>query len=316
LKIYNPLVICVFAILVCGAGALCQETGAAGAISMELAGMEVEGSACGHQLRFMMEPCPGGNSLSTDGYIVDTMRLSLESFLLGLSYPESAFWVNLSPKSESCCIDPSIADTDTGKILLAADLRLKKDASSLTNPRTSPAGRKYWELLYAKAASLGIDEVPVSNRIWIVPAPVHIFQEAESVHIEGSGLKICLEAEYMNGGREQKPLTPKQLCLYNYSSQLMKELIIPGLYQKVNEGASYWQLRQVYRSLALAQWYKKEFLSKDQDLQVALLADIGGISSRLSYNQEAIYQQYLDSLRRGEYDFPIILPASYLPIRH
>ncbi|HOU36114.1 MAG TPA: hypothetical protein PK562_02465 [Candidatus Omnitrophota bacterium] len=278
-----------------------QAAGSAVPVSMDLAGLDVSGSPGHRQLRFSVEPRVPGSASSGTAYIGEAVDRSLESFLLGLCLPDNAFWVNLTPDPGAQSIDPRIADTDTGKILLAADLLLKKDTSSLTNPRTSPAGRKYWELLYAKAAELGIEDIPISSRVWIVPGPVRISEQADSVRIEESGLDICLETERLYG-RKKNALTPKQLELYDYSSRLMKELIVPALRQKVNEGASYDQLRQVYRAQVLARWYRERFLRNDPSMKAALPSGSNQFRSRLPYNFSTIYRQYMDSLRQGEYD--------------
>jgi hypothetical protein len=68
-----------------------------------------------------------------------------------------------------------------GKILLAADLQLKRDIAGLTSPNTA-AGKKYWDKLYSKAESLfagGEDyEIPTVIRPWIVPGEIIIKNNA------------------------------------------------------------------------------------------------------------------------------------------
>ena len=41
-------------------------------------------------------------------------------------------------------------------------------------------------------------------------------------------------------------------------SQIVREIVIPELTREVNQGKNFSQLRQVYNSLILAAWYKKE----------------------------------------------------------
>ena len=55
-------------------------------------------------------------------------------FLIGLSLPNDKFWVNLRPDAPEQIIDPELEKTDMGKIMLEADLQLKKDTASLTSP--------------------------------------------------------------------------------------------------------------------------------------------------------------------------------------
>src|SRR3989338_8896780 len=74
----------------------------------------------------------------------------LSYFLVGVTLPDDMFWVNLRPDSEDKIIDPWLEKTDVGRIMLEADLQLKKDTASFTSPQT-PEGKEYWDKLYKKA---------------------------------------------------------------------------------------------------------------------------------------------------------------------
>jgi hypothetical protein len=259
------------------------------AVSFSLTGLVVTQDIEAQQIRFIAD-CrePGDPAQGT--YTGEAINRSLEFFFLGLSIPDEKIWVNLTPVEHAQSIDPAIADTDLGKILLAADLTLKKDTSSFTNPRTSQAGRKYWDLLYAKAAQLGIDEMPIANRVWITPGPVKIAEGFGSVRILESSLQVRLEADYMPG--QDRTLTAKQRQLQDYAKELMQDLVIPGLSKQVNEGVAYENLRQAYRALVLARWYKEKFGRVQSSFP-----------SRLPYSQAQIQREYMASLRQGEYNF-------------
>jgi hypothetical protein len=61
-----------------------------------------------------------------------------------------------------------------GRILLEADVQLKRDLASMTSPDTAE-GRQYWDRLYSKAAELYGDEdieIPTLMRPWIVPGEI------------------------------------------------------------------------------------------------------------------------------------------------
>ena len=51
----------------------------------------------------------------------------LKYFYIGLTLPNSKFWVNLRPDAEDNIIDDYLAKTDIGRIMLETDLQLKKD---------------------------------------------------------------------------------------------------------------------------------------------------------------------------------------------
>ncbi|MBP6919703.1 MAG: hypothetical protein KBC23_01755, partial [Candidatus Omnitrophica bacterium] len=74
-------------------------------------------------------------------------------FQIALRLPNNLFWVNLRPDSPQDIIDPYLEKTDVGRILLAADLQLKKDLALFTSPDRAE-GKRYWDKLYAKAESL------------------------------------------------------------------------------------------------------------------------------------------------------------------
>src|SRR3989338_1362509 len=71
----------------------------------------------------------------SDTKIKDEADKLLTYFKIGLTLPNEKFWVNLRPDSQDQIIDPELEKTDLGKVLLGADLQLKKDTSSLTSPQ-------------------------------------------------------------------------------------------------------------------------------------------------------------------------------------
>jgi hypothetical protein len=229
-------------------------------------------------------------------------KKSLEYFFIGLALSEQKFWVNLNPNMPEAMIDPSLRKTDLGRIILAADLLLKKDVAGLTNPKISPAGREYWDKLYAKAETLGLENnIPVANRVWIIPEEAEVSEQGQQVTILNSRLRVCLESEYA-----QQPfnLSAQQKELAEYGEQLMRELILPELNRKVNESPAYIDLRAAYRALILAKWYKEKF-SRDPGslVETSFSSAIEDSDLESGYEPSQIYQEYLASLRNGEYKF-------------
>lgn len=113
-----------------------------------------------------------GDSKDTkESFLQDQTKTLLQYFFVGISLPNDSFWVNLRPDSPDNIIDDWLAQTDVGKILLEADLQLKKDTASFTSPQT-PEGKTYWDKLYQKAEELFGNEnisIPTLTRPWIVP---------------------------------------------------------------------------------------------------------------------------------------------------
>ena len=106
-----------------------------------------------------------------DNQLKQEAKELMDYFLIGVTLPNDTFWVNLRPDSADNIIDPELEKTDLGRILLEADLQLKKDTASFTSPQT-PEGKAYWDKLYKKAGELFGTEnitIPTITRPWIVP---------------------------------------------------------------------------------------------------------------------------------------------------
>lgn len=228
----------------------------------------------------------------------------LDYFRIGLTLPNSAFWVNLRPDSSENIIDPNLAKTDVGKILLEADVQLKKDTALFTSPSTLQ-GKEYWDKLYRKAEELfgtGNMSVPTLTRTWIVPNEIIVretngstsLSTRDSAYIYKATLKVLLEQDYLKGKLQYTFADPRAKILNEYASELMRKLIIPALTKDVNTAKRYAPLRQVYYSLILAQWFKAKGLSSQMKGAVPI--------SKASWQPATYYQQYKLSTEKGEYD--------------
>jgi len=116
-----------------------------------------------------------------------------------------------------------------------------------------------------------------------------------------SRLRVCLESEY---AREPLNLSAQHKELAEYAGQLMRELILPELNRRVNEGPAYSELRAAYRALILAKWYKDKFgRSPGSLVETAFTSAIEDSDVESGYEPSQIYREYLVSLQKGEYKF-------------
>ncbi|MBU1870227.1 MAG: hypothetical protein KJ818_07145, partial [Candidatus Omnitrophica bacterium] len=268
--------------------------------------------------------------------IEQTTKTLLNYFLIGISLPDSSFWVNLRPDSPDSIIDDSLARTDLGRILLEADLNLKKDTALATSPET-PQGKEYWDKLYTKAEELfgsGSNiTIPTLTRPWIVPSEIIIRETPTNAYIYKATLKVMLESDYLrdspsalttnNNGALGQSLydfkDPRLKELNEYSTTLIKELIIPKLTQSINTSKKYAPLRQVYYSLILAQWFKKQYQGQSP-LGTAPLArpdiamggtvptlinssNLSGLTSTQPWSKDTYFKAYQKSFKDGEYNY-------------
>ncbi len=237
--------------------------------------------------------------------IKENARKLMEYFRVGIVLPNSKFWVNLRPDSADEVIDPDLEKTDLGKVLLEADLQLKKDMANFSSPNT-PEGKLYWDKLYQKAQSLfGQQElsVPTLTRPWIVPAEVVIRKTRDSAYIYKATLKVMLEQDYLKDSKQYNFDDPRLKELNDYSSRLMRELVIPKLTREVNSSKRYAGLRQVYYSLTLAQWFKQSFQGQPNEFSRFIDGmDLTGLTSKIPWNKNTYFNAYQKSFAKGEYD--------------
>ncbi|HOW43202.1 MAG TPA: glycoside hydrolase family 9 protein [Candidatus Omnitrophota bacterium] len=247
--------------------------------------------------------------------IEETADTLMRYFQVGLRLPNSTFWVNLRPDSPRNIIDPYLEKTEVGRIMLAADLQLKKDLSRFTSPATQE-GRAYWNKLYAKAEALFGNQpvsIPTVTRPWIVPAEVIIKEYQGRAYVYKATMKVMLEQDHLPAAGYQFD-DPRLKQLNDYSSDLVRRLIIPRLTREVNSSRRYAELRQVFYSLVLAQWFKLRVAVKkhipgqttagplDDLIKSVDSRDLTGLMSGKAWSKEAYFKQYQSSFQKGEYD--------------
>jgi hypothetical protein len=225
-------------------------------------------------------------------------------FFLGITLPPDEFWVNLNPIQPDKIVSPRLGITDTGRVLLEADLQLKKDSARFTNPRTS-IGKEYWQELSKRLQEKGLNttQVPASTRVWIVPGKTKIREQEDKTTILSARLRVCLESEYLSHQNNNFTTNPNQ-TIEDCSSQSFKEIILPKLEQEVNFGKNYAKLRQVYTALILSECYKRKYWGKNNFYSQSIhQARLVGLCSKEDWKKDKFFQAYLNSHKQGEYSF-------------
>jgi CheY-like chemotaxis protein len=239
----------------------------------------------------------------------------LRYFLIGVTLPDDKFWVNLRPDAADNIIDNDLAKTDIGKIFLETDLELKKDTARLTSPQT-PEGKLYWDKLYKKAEELfGSDQIniPTLTRPWIVPNEVIVRQSNDSVYIYKATMKVMLEEDYLKQQSQNQIVSndysfsdPRLKELNKYSTQLVKDLILPKLTRMVNTSKKYSGLRQVFYSLVLARWFKSNFSGRSGTYSSLInKSDLRGLTSSQAWSKDTYFKDYQKSFKDGEYNLKV-----------
>ncbi len=120
-------------------------------------------------------------------------------------------------------------------------------------------------------------------------------------------------------GSDHRPLTPKPS--EDIAKQIVREIVLPALEQEVNTGKNFANLRQLFHSMILATWYKK-------NLKEALLNQVYSNKNKMSglnwreegsqkqeaetnasslqlpaSSPEAIWQRYVEAYKKGVFNF-------------
>lgn len=223
-----------------------------------------------------LPPRPMGGTKATEA---DALA---DSFHVWLALPQDSFWVNLAPTESHRVIDLELGRTEVGKVMLDADLALKRTAATLLHP-DHVVGAAFWDELYrwvgARPARLCH-----SFRQWIVPgvATMQITPRQSgagcgegdgedgggagcgdgscrpgALHVLRAPLKVMQEASYASDGAfgflaADASGAAKAMCAGAdenarvKADELFERLVLPALQAEVNESPEYERLRSAY----------------------------------------------------------------------
>jgi hypothetical protein len=237
----------------------------------------------------------------------------VEYFLAAMATPEKDMWVNLSPYESKRIIAPQFGETSAGRELLAQDQLLKQLAASFTYPE-SMTGKEFWSRVYQKAIAMyGTTAVPIDTfqRVWIMPGKAVVYEHNGTAFISESHLKVLLEDDYealrrspdAKNGPQQKLSESEAKKVNNFSATITREVVLPAIEKEINEGKNFAALRQVFHAIILAAWFKKKL---KQHILAQVYVDrkkVKGIEDDSERTAEKIYQQYVQVLKDGVYNY-------------
>lgn len=251
------------------------------------------GLGTGNQYAYRVDPAPGEEA-SFGGR--EAAQLAADAFFTWLALPPERFTVNLNPDEPDRIIDADLARTDAGRVLLEADLQLKKTVAALIHPDTR-LGEKFWESLQGEQKCL-------SMRQWIVPRPAVVHERDHELFILEAPLKVEMETEYYRSEGVTSDLGCRRQSRADteFNEQVFQELILPELEHAVNTAPEYADLRRVYVSRVAAEWYRQR--SRHKTTVYHDLIDSGDVSAwpaRVEWDPQEVYERFLDSYRNGEF---------------
>lgn len=183
----------------------------------------------------------------------ETLNLSSDAFYTWLALPDEVFWVNLNPDHPDQVTDPLFADTKAARVLLEADLEMKRDFTRLTNPETE-VGAAYWDSLRTNPDG---SVCWPSTRQWIFAAPAKVRQEGDRLYILDAPMSVGKERmEFTNYPDGQEPCTASDEIM-DHNFRMAQEHLAPVVEQLINTDPKYADLRSVYRARVAAAWVKE-----------------------------------------------------------
>jgi|GEM_PF-4186396 len=248
-------------------------------------------------LRFEFLIDQGQESLSTDEMRRESLRL-IKYFLAALTIPEDEMWVNLSPHEADRVIPDDFSQTDMGRDLLTQDYILKQVSASLSYPEEA-LGKRFWEAL--RLASGGQPQTQEdANKIWIVPERAQVYVRDHSAFITDSSLDVMMNRVY------QRYVTGSDAAGHSAAdayTKVFQEILLPSLKEDVNYGRNFARLRQIFHSVILAAWFKKNLRQTILGQRYIGKNMVEGITIEDRDVKERVYQQYLEAFRQGVYNY-------------
>jgi TDP-4-amino-4,6-dideoxy-D-glucose deaminase len=144
-----------------------------------------------------------------------------------------------------------------------------------------------------------------------VPDEIIVRESQNHLYIYKATLKVMLEQDYLKDSAVYNFKDERIKQLNEYSSQLIRELIIPKITKQVNTSARYLALRKVYYSLIFAQWFKEAFYgANDAYSRLIDRHDLIGLISQSNWSKEDYFKAYQKSFKNGEYNLkePVYTP--------
>ncbi|MEU6353125.1 hypothetical protein ABZ896_28010 [Streptomyces sp. NPDC047072] len=277
--------------------ALAEDPSKSGGIdfsSMQLRYLSDPGDGSGLQYSFTarLDPTNGDLQPSTG---LDTARETSDAFFVWLSLNPQDFWVNLNPTEPDRIVDDQLGRTNAGRVLLEADLRMKKTVGKLVHPHTA-LGKQFWNAVQGDCLSF---------RNWIVPATATVHQDGDKLYILDAPLDVKMETDYLaaSGKSANVPTCPRQdRATENHNERAFRTLILPKLKKAINTAPEYAALRRVYLARVAAEWYRE--LSFTQHTTYSDLIDSDDIDdwrTTQNWKPRDTFDKYVESYTKGEY---------------
>ncbi len=252
----------------------------------------------------------GNGVLQEEALKAEAQKL-IKYFLASLTVPDEDLWGNLSPYEKDRIIPDKFGITEMGRDLLAQDYLLKQLSASMIYPEKD-LGKRFWDRVHAKAQEhFGTVDIPVNtfNKVWIIPSRAVVYEEGDTAYVVESELKVMVEEDYLaweKEGRKMKDDGRNSSIVSRPSSigsDILKEIIIPEIEREVNNGENFTLLRQIYHSMILATWFKRNLRESVLGRGYVGGNKVSGVDVEDKEVKQKIYEAYLQAYQKGVYNY-------------
>ncbi len=142
-----------------------------------------------------------------------------------------------------------------------------------------------------------------------MPGRVTVWSSNNSIYIIDAALDVKLESEYLElKGYEQSssPACPPSVdpILQKYAEDLFRQMILPKVIEKVNTAPEYQNLRTIFNSRIVVEWYKNQHATNEHPIFFELIdqGNTANWQSDVAWNKQNIYDRYVRSVSKGEFN--------------
>jgi hypothetical protein len=266
------------------------------------------------ELRYIADPTAGDAGLkysfsakpTADGQLswggLAAAQQASDAFFVWMALRPEHFWVNLNPNEPDRIIEERLGATDAGRVLLEADLQMKKTVAKLIHPDAT-GGQRFWDSL----RNTDDEQTCLSFRQWIVPDTATVHEHDGGLYIVDAPLIVKSETEYFDGGDAAEGTAagcrPGDEATEKHNAEVFRSQILTKVQEAVNTAPEYAELRRVYLSRVAAEWYRQR--STNRNTAFAGIVNSGDVSrwpSRTGWKPREVFDRYVKSYTDGEFD--------------
>jgi LPXTG-motif cell wall-anchored protein len=231
-----------------------------------------------------------------------SLNLSSDALFTWLALDPSQFWVNLNPDTPDTIVDEQFGTTDAGRVLLEADLEMKKAFTDLSNPETE-LGKKHWDSL-ERSEDGGI--CYGWTRFWIEPQPATVRVDGDQLYILDAPLQVQIEpfdVDWTPPGDEYCTATTPEDMVERNTQRVVDDFEQP-LEDYVNTAPEFADLRRVYTTRVAAEWIKDRDAERPGAFHDVIgSGDVSAWPARTDYDPEDVFDALMEQLETVQYTY-------------